>query len=724
MAAPIVPIAEPAAQVAWPVSTLLVSEVQTGGASASDEFAEVTNAGPTSVDLNGLELVYVTSTGGTVTRKASWSAATILEPGRHLLVANGSGAYASVADAVYSGGFAATGGSIVLRVLGGATLDAVGWGDATNAFVEGSAAPAPAAGSTIERLPGGLGGNTVDTNDNAADWFVQPVPNPQPISAPPVPEPGATPTPLPSESPAPSGSPAPTETPIPSAEPTASPIASATAAPTPVPTPELTFAPTPTPIPTPAPTTTPTSTPAPTATALPIVSISSARGLPIGTRVRVSGVLTTHLGALEAGRKTFVQDDTGGIALYLDVAVTGGLSADSLVIVSGTIDERFGERTLRATVAEVVFVAEQQRPPPWQLTTGAIGETHEGWRAIVTGVTVGSPSDLSDGLGLMVDDGSGQLRVIVSPAALGGASVPAGTHVIAVGPVGQRDSSGTGLAGYRVHATEASDFEILPPPTPSPSPTPSPTPAPTPSPTMAPTPSPTVTPSPTPTPTLTPAPTATPGPSAPPTLTIVEARGAAVGTTVTVAGMVVAEAGRLGLPPTVAIADGTGGIVVKLPDGVAGPPRGTTVRVRGLLADPYGQLQLRPKKAADFVVTGQGSLPSPIGIVAADVGEAIEGRLAEITGTVTATPRKGTGGDLAIDLVDATGKPFRVVSDGSTGIVAADLAKGRSYRLIGIVGQRASRKGALDGYRIHLRDRGDIVAVVGVAPGASAAPGT
>src|SRR3954452_12129230 len=97
-----------ATSVAWPVSTLLISEVQTGGASASDEFAELTNAGPSPVDLIGLELVYVTSTGSTVTRKASWPASTILESGRPLLVANAAGLDAGLADATYSSGFAAT----------------------------------------------------------------------------------------------------------------------------------------------------------------------------------------------------------------------------------------------------------------------------------------------------------------------------------------------------------------------------------------------------------------------------------------------------------------------------------------------------------------------------------------------------------------------------------------------------------------------------------------
>src|SRR4029077_15418594 len=142
---------------------------QTGGGSASDEFAELTNVGATSVDLAGLEVVYVTSTGGTVTRKASWTTSLPLAPGRHLLIANSSGIFAPLADATYSGGFAATGGAVVLRAIGGAPIDAVGWGDATSRLVEASPIAAPAANSSIERKPGGLAGNTTDTNSNVAD---------------------------------------------------------------------------------------------------------------------------------------------------------------------------------------------------------------------------------------------------------------------------------------------------------------------------------------------------------------------------------------------------------------------------------------------------------------------------------------------------------------------------------------------------------------------------
>ena len=94
----------------------------------------------------------------------------------------------------FSGGLAATGGALVLRPLGGSPIDAVGWGDALNAFVEGGAAAAPTAGSSIERRPGGPLGHGIDSNDNAADFalFDSPTPGsgaialPEPVAVAPV----------------------------------------------------------------------------------------------------------------------------------------------------------------------------------------------------------------------------------------------------------------------------------------------------------------------------------------------------------------------------------------------------------------------------------------------------------------------------------------------------------------------------------------------------------
>src|SRR4029079_18273674 len=138
------------------------------------------------------------------------------------------------------------------------------------------------------------------------------------------------------------------------------------------------------------------------------------------------------------------------------------------------------------------------------------------------------------------------------------------------------------------------------------------------------------------------------------------------------------------------------------------PPRGIGVIVIGPLADPYGQLELRPAPGG-IRLTRPATLPAAATIDAAGLGEIAEGRLVQLTGTASTKPVKGTSGDLSIDLVDASGMTVHLMADGSSGIGAADLPVGKALRVTGVAGQRASRKGALDGYRVWLRDRADIV---------------
>src|ERR1700716_3411221 len=90
-----------AGAVGWPPSALLVTEVQTGGASASDEFVEIANQGMAAGDSAGLEVVYATSSGSTVTRKATWANPTTIDPGRRVLLANAAGIFATTADQTY-----------------------------------------------------------------------------------------------------------------------------------------------------------------------------------------------------------------------------------------------------------------------------------------------------------------------------------------------------------------------------------------------------------------------------------------------------------------------------------------------------------------------------------------------------------------------------------------------------------------------------------------------
>jgi Lamin Tail Domain len=639
--------------VPWPTSgSLLLAEVVTGGASASDEYVELTNASSSTLDLAGLELVYVTSTGSTVTRKATWSSSQPLDPGRHLLVANASGTFAGIADATYSGGFAATGGSLALRPVGGTAIDSVGWGDATNAFVEGTAAPAPPAGSSLERRPGGPAGNTDDTNDNVTDWAVVGTPVPQNVLSPAVPGPG--PTPAPTVSPGP----------------------------------------TPTPTPTPSPTPTPKPTPG-------AVSIAVARRLADGSAVAIDGVVTAGLGSLESGHGGFVQDATGGIAVYLDAPATTVFAAGTAVRLAGTVDDRYAQRTLRVAESDVEVVSPAPLPVPVDLPSGGIGESVEGIRVAVLGTVVEAPTAYADGLGMLVDDGSGPVRAIVAPAALGSAAPGRGDIVSVVGPIGQRDSSGTGAEGYRLLATNPGDFVSILLPSPSPTPTPTSSLAPTPSPTPG------------ATPTAVPTPGPTPTPAAP---SIASVRALPVGTLVTVDGVVTATAADFGGTALLAVGDEGGGIFVRLTDGVAAPARGSRVMVTGKTADPYGQLEIRPAVGGVVAAADAPPLPVAVGVSAADLGEATEGRLAVLTGTVEHAPTKTTDGGLAVWVVDDTGGRARVMVAGGRGLGTADLVARHRYRLTGIVGQRASRKGALDGYRLWLRDRGDVTHLAGPAP--------
>jgi outer membrane biosynthesis protein TonB len=702
-----------AAAVAWPTSTLLISEVETGGASASDEFVELANAGTLVVDLMGLELVYVTSTGSTVTRKATWAASRILDPGRHLLVANAAGVHAGSADATYSGGFAATGGAVVLRPVGGTPIDAVAWGDATSAFVEGTAAPAPAAGSSIERRPGSASGNGTDTNDNAADFQVG-TPNPQNLAAAPTPDPDASPGPSPTVAPTPTPTPTPTiaPTPTPTVAPTDAPTPTPTMEPTPTPTPTPT--PSPTPIPTPSPTPTPTPTPSPVPTPTPVVSIIDARSMPDGTVVRLVGTLTTNLGAIDSARTGFVQDATDGIAIRLDAALPVPIAAGTSIAVEGTLGSYFSLRVVNVPAATIEIIDSASLPDPLGSTTGAAGESLEGIRLAVEGTVSESPSALSDGLGVTIDDGSGPLRLVVSALAQAGQPIATGDHVSAVGPLGQRDSSGTGLAGYRVHATLPGELIVIAPATPTPTPpgtpapSPSATPAPTPPPGATPTPVPSAQPTPSPSPTPTTSPASTP--SVAPVIPIAGARSAAVGTRVTVGGVVTAQAGRLGTPVLIAIQDATAGIVIRLADTSARPAAGTWLEVTGTLAAPYGQLELRA--ITGLRIVGPAALPAPIAVDGATLGEDVEAELVVVEGVAQGRPVKSTSGDLAFIVSTAHGQ-VRITADASAGLTTSSAATGDRLRLTGIAGQRASRKDAPDGYRVWLRGAADLVRLGG-----------
>jgi len=140
-----------------------VNEVATGTAG----FVEVANTGTAPVDVSAWTLHYLSAFGGSSFTLATIPAGTILGPGEFILFGGSAYSGAHPADFTFTNNLALAAAAVGLLDPLGNRMDSVAWGDSSNAFVEGSPAVAPPAGSSLIRLPDG-----VDTNNNAVDFTV------------------------------------------------------------------------------------------------------------------------------------------------------------------------------------------------------------------------------------------------------------------------------------------------------------------------------------------------------------------------------------------------------------------------------------------------------------------------------------------------------------------------------------------------------------------------
>jgi hypothetical protein len=111
--------------------------------------------------------------------------------------------------------------------------------------------------------------------------------------------------------------------------------------------------------------------------------------------VTIEGVLSTPLGLLEAGRGGFLQDGTAGIAIYAASALEP-IPAGSVIRVSGSVDDRYGQRTIRLDGRPAVLAA-GTAPIPLATTTGDALEPLEGLRIRIRGVVLDAATILTDG---------------------------------------------------------------------------------------------------------------------------------------------------------------------------------------------------------------------------------------------------------------------------------------------------------------------------------------
>ena len=627
---------------------LVISEVMTGGVSASDEFVELYNPTAVELPLDGLELVYVTASGATLTRKATWGTDDPGIPaGGHLLVANESGAFSALADATYAAGLSATGGSVALRVAGDVTaMDAVGWGTAASTWLEGTPSVAPSAQHSLERLPGGAEGSTQDTDDNAADFVDREIPDPQNRAAPPVPSAGPTPTPVPTDSP--------------------------------------THTPTPTPMPTPIPTPLFTSTPTPSS----VSSIEAARALANGTAVTIEGVALTDSAFADGGG--FVSDGTGGIAVLLG---DGTFARGDHLRVSGTLDDRYAQRTIRSSADGVLVLGTGAEPTAATASTGSIGELLEGELVEVAGALQGGATVLSGARAFDLDDGSGAIRIYVGDATgLDTAGWTSGLQIRVRGVVGQRDSSGTGTSGYRVMPRDQADLLVQGTPTPAPTSSPS----------------------------ASPSASASASPAAQPLLTIAQARVAGKNDLVRVRGVVTLPTGLMD-PGSAALQDDTGAIFLRPSDEAGSLSVGQQVELIGTRSSWTGMESIR--LSVPPTVIGSGPLPEPIDRATGEVGEAEEALLIRVQGELTSGPQRTSAQNLIFDLDDGSG-PLRVYISPRSGIDVSGIAPGTQLVITGVLLQETTGQQPLRGYRLWPAAPSDVTVSAAVLPESveSAAP--
>jgi len=179
------------------------------------------------------------------------------------------------------------------------------------------------------------------------------------------------------------------------------------------------------------------------------------------------------------------------------------------------------------------------------------------------------------------------------------------------------------------------------------------------------------------------------GPSDPKTISIAEARSLPFGTIVTLDGSVTVPSGAFAssfeLDEGFAIQDKTGGIYISTslnPDLTVRQQ----VRVTGTLADSVLPGLLVLVDVTETKVHGRGPTIEALPVATGDVGEATEGKLVRITGTITQPIENNLPDGFTIFIDDGSGEVHSFVV-ASTGIDVSGLTPGITIEVTGFSGQ-------------------------------------
>ncbi len=402
-------------------------------------------------------------------------------------------------------------------------------------------------------------------------------------------------------------------------------------------------------------------------------SVAEARSAPDGSTVTIEAVALTGSDFHDGGG--FVADATGGIAVLI---TDGAFARGEFLRVSGEIDDRFSQRTLRADGGSLVRLGTASEPAPVAASTGTVGEGHEGRLVRIGGAILGSPTTLTTGLAFDVDDGSGATRVVVGSATgIDTAEWLSGATLELVGVAGQRDSSGSGTDGYRVLARDSDDVIGVNPPAASPEPTPSAGGA---------------------------SPTPSPAPGAEGVTPIAEARQAAKDARLRIRGVVTLPTGLVD-DRTAVVQDATGAILLRLGEDDGRLTLGQRVEVDGKRSTLSGMESLRV--VGPIVSLGTAAEPAARQVRTGEAGEGEEATLVVARGAIVASARRSSSGTVSLEIDDGSG-PLRVSLAARLRADRDSLVAGTWVEVRGVLGQDTTRSKPAEGYRIWPRSSGEV----------------
>ncbi|HEX5578517.1 MAG TPA: OB-fold nucleic acid binding domain-containing protein, partial [Candidatus Limnocylindria bacterium] len=172
------------------------------------------------------------------------------------------------------------------------------------------------------------------------------------------------------------------------------------------------------------------------------------------------GVVTLPTGLGETGDAA-IQDASGAILLRL-AEEAGSLRLGEQVEVAGTRSTRSGMETIRVTQPPRKL-GSQRQPDPLRRDTGALGEAQEAMLVVARGAVTLTPRHTSaENVYFDIDDGSGPLRVFVSPRAdIQTDAIVMGSVLEVTGVLGQETTGKLPDRGYRLWPRGADDLRII-----------------------------------------------------------------------------------------------------------------------------------------------------------------------------------------------------------------------------------------------------------------------